>query len=111
MLAKSPTNASRADMSTSHQDGTSDAAGKQPFLVCYDYGMGGLWGVMMARSEDEIRVKYPELVIVTERPSWMTDEIYHRTLDNEMHDIDGVPWGMLNGLIAARQKRGRGTDT
>ena len=98
-------------MSTSHQDGPSYAAGKHPFLVCYDYGMGGLWGVMMARSEDEIRVKYPELVIVTERPPWMTDEIYQRTLDNETHDIDEAPWGMLNGLMAARHKRGSDADS
>jgi len=29
-------------------------AAKSPFLVVYDYGSGGLWAVIMARSEEEI---------------------------------------------------------
>lgn len=83
---------------------------KKPFIVCDDYGMGGLWGVMMARSEAEITAKYPELVVVPERPAWMTDESYERMWDNEMHDIDGLPWGMLNGIMADREKRRRATE-
>ena len=44
---------------------TSDVAPaeKQMFLAAYDYGMGGLWLVLMARSEAEILEKYPELSI------------------------------------------------
>ena len=38
---------------------------KRPFLVAYDYGMGGLWGVIDARSEGEIHAKFPESY-----PSW-----------------------------------------
>jgi hypothetical protein len=30
------------------------AGDKRPYLVGYDYGTGGLWGVMLARSEEEI---------------------------------------------------------
>lgn len=35
------------------------AGEKRHFLVAYDYGMGGLWGIMLAKSEDEIKAKYP----------------------------------------------------
>ena len=40
-----------------------DVPPDEPFLVCYDYGMGGLWGVLMAPSDAAIKVKYPELFI------------------------------------------------
>lgn len=77
---------------------------KRMFLVAYDYGSGGLWGAMMARSEDEIHKVYPELTVVQERPKWMTEERYRRLCDQEMHDIDGAPWGILNAVVADREK-------
>jgi hypothetical protein len=77
---------------------------KKIFLVAYDYGMGGLWGAMLARSEEEIRAAYPELGIATERPQWMTDERYAQICNEELHDIDGAPWGILNALLADREK-------
>ncbi|MBO0806843.1 MAG: hypothetical protein J2P32_00875 [Actinobacteria bacterium] len=79
-------------------------AGKQLFLVAYDYGSGGLWGVILARSEDEIRREYPELTIVHERPRWMSEDEYARICDEEMHDIDGAPWGILNVVLADRER-------
>jgi hypothetical protein len=42
-------------------------------LVCYDYGMGGLWGVLIAASEGAIRATYPELEIATSLPKWMDE--------------------------------------
>jgi hypothetical protein len=66
---------------------------KQPYLVCYDYGTGGLWAVVMARSEEEIHREYPELVTVPQRPKWLTAHDYRDLLDRECHDIDGRPWG------------------
>jgi len=48
-------------------------ADKKLFLVAYDYGMGGLWGAMLAHSEEEIHAEYPELSVAHERPRWMTD--------------------------------------
>lgn len=77
---------------------------KREFLVGYDYGMAGLWGIMQARSENEIHALYPELQIAAERPPWMTDEIYARLHDIECHDIDGMPWGMLSAVIADRHR-------
>lgn len=77
---------------------------KKVFLVAYDYGMGGLWGAMIARSEEEIRKAYPELGIAKERPAWMTDERYEQICNEELHDIDGAPWGILNAVLADRDK-------
>jgi hypothetical protein len=75
---------------------------KQRFLVVYDYGMGGLWGVMDARSRREIELRYPELTIVEQRPDWMSEERYEELCAEQAHDIDGAPWGILNALIADR---------
>jgi hypothetical protein len=41
---------------------------KRSYLVCYDYGTGGLWAVVLARSAEEIDRDYPELIIVPKRP-------------------------------------------
>ncbi len=79
-------------------------ASKQEFLVCYDYGMGGLWGVFVARSVEEITKLYPELIVAQDRPKWLTEEDYQGLRDRELHDIDGAPWGILNALLADREK-------
>ncbi len=47
---------------------------KQPFLVCYDYD--------------------PELDVVYERPSFMSEGMYQDIVDRESHEIDGQPWGV-----------------
>jgi hypothetical protein len=79
---------------------------KQDFLVAYDYGTGGLWGVMHARSAQQITDRYPELTVVDARPKWMTDEEFERIREMEFHDIDGAPWGMLNAVLADRRSEG-----
>lgn len=76
---------------------------KHRFLVAYDYGMGGLWGVILARSADEIRAVYPELAVVDAQPAWMEDEEL-RGLEEAPYDIDGAPWGILNAVLADRGK-------
>ena len=78
---------------------------KTAYLVAYDYGMGGLWGVIVARSAEEILAQYPELSIVSDRPKWMSDDEYERIAADETHDIDGAPWGMLNAVIDERDAR------
>ncbi len=75
---------------------------KREFLVVYDYGMGGLWGVIRARSPREIKALYPELVIVEAPPAWMTSEEFQRLRDEEWHDIDGAPSGILDAVLADR---------
>ena len=77
---------------------------KSPFLVAYDYGMGGLWGVLLARSAEEITTIYPELGIAAEPPPWMSEKEYEQ-LAADPYDIDGVPRGLLHALVADRQHR------
>jgi len=84
--------------------GTSDE--KQRFMICYDYGMDGLWGILLARSEDEIHQTYPELAIVKEQPAWMDDADLARINAEEPEDIDEPPRtaGILRAVVADRSK-------
>ena len=78
-------------------------AAKQEFLILYDYGSGGLWGVMRARSAKEILTKYPELSIEAERPAWLTDDVMADIRRAETHDIDDEPRGLLRAVLADRK--------
>lgn len=78
---------------------------KREFLVCYDYGTGGLWGIMNAHSKEEIAAVYPELDVADDLPPFLTPADVERMRDNEWHDIDGAPWGILNALLADRRKQ------
>jgi hypothetical protein len=74
------------------------------FLVCYDYGMGGLWGILRARSAEEIHEKYPELDIAETRPGWMTEDYFRKiSAPDRLMDIGAEPtsW-LLKALIADR---------
>lgn len=77
----------------------------QTFLVGYDYGMGGLWAVVDANSEEEITNKYPELGIARERPRWMSTEHYEDILAKRHYDIHKQPEGVLAVIISDREKR------
>ena len=76
---------------------------KQMFLAAYDYGMGGLWLIIMARTEAEILEKYPELSIARGIPSWLElDDLLD--LHDAMCDIDDEPSGVLSVVVADRRK-------
>lgn len=81
----------------------SPEAPKRAFLVAYDYGMGGLWGVLHARSAEEILTAYPELAIADKVPSWMSADRLAE-LEETPYDIDGAPWGLLNAVLADRDR-------
>jgi len=69
------------------------ASGPETFLVVLDYGMGGLWAVVRAESEIQIRKLYPELKVIEHRPSWMDDTEYQSLRADELI-IDSVPRGL-----------------
>lgn len=71
---------------------------KHRFLVVYDYGMGGVWGFINARSREEIAAKYPKVQIIDERPTWMSDEYFDSILKTSEFDIDDLPSGWLAKL-------------
>lgn len=79
-----------------------NVTGKTRFTAAYDYGMGGLWGLVWARSPEELRSLYPELAIVKSRPKWMTDELFTQMESRETYDIDEPPRGMLRAVLEAR---------
>jgi hypothetical protein len=79
-----------------------DAPPDEPFLVCYDYGMRGLWGVLMAPSDVAIKVKYPELVIANGPPPWMSREQFHGMEEEPLWLDDDPPQGLLAALVSDR---------
>jgi hypothetical protein len=64
---------------------------KREYLVVYDYGTGGIWGIISANSPLEILNKYPQLQIVSSPPIWMTDEIFERDIRRRAFDISEPP--------------------
>ena len=77
---------------------------KKEFLILYDYGSGGLWGVMRAYSAEEILARYPELTVARKRPAWMTDAVFEDINRSESHDFDDEPHGLVKVLLADRSR-------
>ena len=71
----------------------------EEFLVVYDYGMGGLWAYVRAPSAESIETEYPELKIISERPSWLTPD-HDATLDRL--EIT-APSGLLADILNHRE--------
>jgi hypothetical protein len=89
----------------SSNDWEADLKGaKKEFLILYDYGSGGLWGVMRAHSAEEIFARYPELTVERKRPEWMTDAGFEDISRAETHDIDDEPHGLVKVLLADRSR-------
>jgi len=63
---------------------------KKRFIVCYDYGSGGVWGFVLARSKEEIFDKYPELTVIDAIPAWMTNDYMGGPMKSRMFDIDDI---------------------
>lgn len=77
---------------------------KEPYLVVYDYGMGGVWAVVYANNKKQIIDKYPMLDVVDERPSWMTEDLYEKTRANRSFDADDAPCGWLLTVVNEQSK-------
>ena len=73
-------------------------AAKRDFLVVYNYGMGGIWAVIQARSANVILQKYPSLKVETQRPNWMTNDHFDKIAAARTFDIDDPPTGWLLSL-------------
>lgn len=71
---------------------------KRDFLVVYDYGTGGVWAIVNARSVDEIETKFRDLTVIDARPKFMTDEIYSDLKQTMTFDIDH-PEGWITQLL------------
>ena len=64
--------------------------GKHRFLVVYDYGQGGVWAFVWARSSDEITNKFRDLRVIDSIPAWLTGEILAATEQRMTFDVDSV---------------------
>jgi len=76
---------------------------KRPILSVYDYGAGGVWVLIDARSTQEIESKYPKLKAFSDKPEWMSEEEktkYIQQIEKAKHrwDIDENPTGWLADL-------------
>ena len=78
---------------------------RKDFLVVYDYGAGGAWAVLLADSPAQVRERFPELRIVTERPAWLTRQEERRLRERMTIDVDDTDHPFLAALIGGR---GRG---
>ncbi len=66
---------------------------KIEFLVSYDFGKAGVWGIIKARTAEEIKAKYPELEVVKAVSNHFT------------FDIDDEPDGWLLELVNDRNAK------
>lgn len=78
---------------------------KQPHLVVYDYGSGGVWAVILSSDKGQIAAKYPLLQVVDQRPAWMTEDEYRKILATLAFDVDAEPHGWLLSVIAEQKSR------
>ncbi len=63
---------------------------KQRFLVVYDYGQGGVWAFVWARSEEEIHRVFRDLIVVDSTPPWLTGNQLAITEQQMTFDVDDV---------------------
>jgi hypothetical protein len=46
----------------------------QKYLVCYDYGTGGVWLYIEAESPSQIEATYRDLKVFEAPPAWLTPD-------------------------------------
>ena len=71
---------------------------KQPYLVVYDYGQGGVWAFVLAESPERIKAVFRDLDVVEDRPTWLTEE---RAKNLPTFDVD-APEGWIARLVKQR---------
>lgn len=81
---------------------------KQSFLVVYEYGQGGVWAYVSARSKADIVSRYSQLTVVDKPPRWMTAAQRKRLQQTMRFDIDD-PTDWLSSLGAGQKDQRRPT--
>jgi hypothetical protein len=74
----------------------------QEFLAVYDYETGGAWAYILADTEEQIRILFPELRIVTSRPRWLDDEQDRLIRERMSIAVTDVNHPFLAALIRSR---------
>lgn len=78
----------------------------QPFLVLYEYGQGGVWAFLSARSRSEIERKFPQLQVFDDPPDWMSGSDLARIREQMSFDIDDQDSGFLASIVGSRGDAG-----
>jgi hypothetical protein len=66
------------------------AGEKQRYLVVYDYGQGGVWAFVRARSAAEVEDTFRDLKVVENMPSWLTGDALAKTEQRMTFDVDAI---------------------
>lgn len=77
---------------------------KRPYLAVDDYGMGGVWMYIDARSPEEIEGLYPELTVFPDPPDFLSPKQLKRFEAERHFDVDEPPRDYLADLVAARKR-------
>jgi hypothetical protein len=66
---------------------------KKRFLVVDDYGTGGIWFVLLAKSEDQVHERLRDVKVWAPgtRPDWMSDDFFDGVAQRRTFDIDDLP--------------------
>ncbi|MBV2131169.1 hypothetical protein [Arsukibacterium indicum] len=70
---------------------------KRTFLVCCDYGTGGIWFLVDAESKKQIDALHPEFCAFETKPDWMSEgdkTKYFLMAEKAGHhwDVDNKEW-------------------
>ena len=72
--------------------------------------MGGRWGYVFAESREDVAAKFPELTLVDEEPSWMTDED-RAEFERNVEDIDDAkPPSILTMILIERMRSSKQSE-
>ena len=66
----------------------SNLSQKREFLAVYDYGMGGIWYVISARSIEEVQSHFPFFKVFEDPPKFISKDEYFRIRNESFQDID-----------------------
>lgn len=72
------------------------------FLVCYDYGMGGLWAPIIASSAEEILAGYPELTVFDSKPPYLKQVFWDKEFAKPPVYLDRPLGTILESLLMDR---------
>lgn len=58
------------------------------YLVCYDYGTGGLWWWVEAPNADAINAAFRDLIVFEQPPAWWNDDANGTARRVALSDMD-----------------------
>ncbi len=75
---------------------------KTDHLVCYDYGTGGVWLYLQAESAEQITDRFPEFIVIIERPPWLDEDEEREIRERMTIDIDDAEHWFLAQFLRRR---------